>query len=46
MAKGKKDSFELAVFLSEWRETALLNQETDVLKDIAKAKEELNTGDS
>ena len=42
IAKGRKNSAELALFLSEWRETALLNQETDVLRDITEAEEELN----
>ncbi|MBM3235805.1 hypothetical protein FJZ31_05855 [Candidatus Poribacteria bacterium] len=44
IAKGRKNSTELALFLSEWRETALLNQETDVLRDIMEAEEELNSG--
>ncbi len=44
IAKGRKDSTKLALFLSEWRETALLNQETDVLRDITEAEEELNAG--
>ena len=44
IAKGRKNSTELALFLSEWRETALLNQETDVLRDIKEAEEELNAG--
>ncbi|MBC8235250.1 hypothetical protein H8E77_37370 [bacterium] len=44
IAKGRKSSTELALFLSKWRETALLNQETDVLRDIVEAEEELNIG--
>ncbi len=44
VAKGKKDSDEITRFLSEWRETALLSQETDVLDDIAEAKKELDAG--
>jgi hypothetical protein len=45
ISKGRKSSEDVALFLSEWRETALLNQEADVLKDIAEAEEELNAGE-
>lgn len=44
IAKGRKKPAEIALFLSEWRETALLNQEADVLRDITEAEEELNAG--
>lgn len=44
IAKEEKESTELSIFLSEWRETALINQEPDVLRDIAEAEEELDAG--
>lgn len=44
IAKGRKKPAEVALFLSEWRETALLNQEPDILEDIAEADKELNAG--
>ena len=40
----KKDRETLRIFLSEWRETALINSESDVLADIAEAEQELNAG--
>ena len=39
-----KNPEELTVFLSEWRETALINSEPDVLADIAEAEQELDAG--
>ena len=45
IAGGKKDVTLLTRFLDEWRETALLSQETDVLLDITEAEKELNSGD-
>jgi hypothetical protein len=44
IADEKKDVTLLIRFLDEWRETALLSQETDVLLDIAEAEKELNAG--
>ncbi len=44
ISEGKKDADTLTIFLSEWRETALINTEPDVLADIAEAERELNTG--
>ena len=44
ISEGKKDATTLSTFLSEWRETALINSEPDVLADIAEAERELNAG--
>ncbi len=44
ISAGKKDAASLSVFLSEWRETALINSEPDVLADIAEAEGELDAG--
>ena len=44
ISEGKKDAKTLSIFLSEWRETALINSEPDVLVDIAEAQQELATG--
>ena len=44
ISKKKKDAAELSTFLAEWRETALLNLEPEVLKDIAEAERELDAG--
>ena len=44
ISEGKKDATTLAAFLSDWRETALINSEPDVLADIAEAERELDTG--
>ena len=41
---GKKDAETLSIFISEWRETALINSEPDVLADIAEAEQELDAG--
>jgi hypothetical protein len=41
----KKDAETLSIFLSEWRETALLNSEPEVLEDILEAERELAGGD-
>ena len=45
ISEGKKDTKTLPIFLSEWRETALINSEPDVLADIAEAERELDAGD-
>lgn len=44
ISEGKKDAATLSTFLSEWRETALINSEPDVLADIAEAEQELDAG--
>ena len=44
ISEGKKDADTLTIFLSEWRETALINTEPDVLADIAEAQRELAAG--
>ena len=44
ISEGKKDTETLSIFLSEWRETALLNSEPEVLEDILEAERELDTG--
>ena len=44
ISEGKKDAETLSIFLSEWRETALINSEPDVLADIAEAEQELDAG--
>lgn len=44
ISEGKKDVETLKVFLDEWRETALLNLEPEVIEDIAEAEKELNAG--
>lgn len=44
ISDGKKDAEMLSVFLSEWRETALINSEPDVLADMAEAEQELDAG--
>ena len=44
ISDGKKDAETLSLFLSEWRETALINSEPDVLADIAEAQQELAAG--
>lgn len=44
ISDGKKDVETLSIFLSEWRETALINSEPDVLADIAEAQQELAAG--
>ena len=44
ISEGKKDADTLSIFLSEWRETALINSEPDVLADIAEAERELDAG--
>ncbi|MDE0467763.1 MAG: hypothetical protein OYL97_11945 [Candidatus Poribacteria bacterium] len=41
ISEGKKDAETLSIFLSEWRETALINSEPDVLADIVEAQQEL-----
>lgn len=41
ISEGKKDTETLSIFLSEWRETALINSEPDVLADIVEAQQEL-----
>ena len=44
ISEGKKDADTLTIFLSSWRETALINSEPDVLADIAEAERELDAG--
>lgn len=44
ISEGKKDADTLTIFLSGWRETALINTEPDVLADIAEAEQELDAG--
>lgn len=44
ISEGKKDAATLSIFLADWRETALINSEPDVLADIAEAEQELDTG--
>jgi hypothetical protein len=44
ITKGKKDTNDLEIFLSEWHETALVNQEDDVLNDIMAAEFEIDAG--
>ena len=44
VSEGKKDVETLSIFLSEWRETALINSEPDVLADMAEAEQELDAG--
>ena len=44
ISEGKKDAETLSIFLSEWRETALINTEPDVLADMTEAEQELDAG--
>ena len=44
ISEAKKGAETLSVFLSEWRETALINSEPEVLADIAEAQQELAAG--
>ena len=44
ISERKKDADTLTIFLSEWRETALINTEPDVFADIAEAQRELAAG--
>ena len=44
ISEGKKDTETFSVFLDEWRETALINSEPEVLADIAEAQQELAAG--
>ncbi len=44
ISKKKKDAAVLSTFLAEWRETALLNLEPEVIEDIAEAERELDAG--
>ena len=44
ISEGKKDAETLSIFLDEWRETALINSEPEVLADIAEAQQELAAG--
>ncbi len=44
ISEEKKDAKTLSLFLSGWRETALINSEPDVLADIAEAERELDAG--
>lgn len=44
ISEGKKDTETLSIFLDEWRETALLNSEPEVLEDVIEAEKELDAG--
>lgn len=44
ISEGKKENETLWIFLSDWRETALIKTEPDVLADIAEAERELDAG--
>ena len=44
ISEEKSETSTLTTFLSEWRETALINSEPDVLADIAEAQQELAAG--
>ena len=44
ISEGKEDATTLSAFLADWRETALINSEPDVLADIAEAEQELDAG--
>ena len=44
ISEGKRDIEALSIFLSEWRETALINSEPEVLADIVEAEQELDAG--
>ena len=44
ISEGKKDVETLSIFLSEWRETALINSEPDILADMTQAEQELDAG--
>ena len=44
ISEGKQEPDTLSIFLSGWRETALINSEPDVLADIAEAERELDAG--
>ena len=44
ISEEKKDAATLSAFLADWRETALINTEPDVLADIAEAEQELDAG--
>ena len=44
ISQGKKGAEALSLFLSEWRETAWLNREPEVLADMMTAEKELDAG--
>ena len=44
ISEGEKDAATLSIFLADWRETALINSEPEVLADIAEAEQELDAG--
>ena len=44
ISEGKKEAAQLSMFLADWRETALLNSEPEVLADIVEAEQELDAG--
>ena len=44
ISEGKKDVTTLSTFLADWRETALINSEPEVLADIVEAEQELDAG--
>ncbi len=43
-SEEKKYRETFSVFLADWRETALINSEPEVLADIAEAEQELDAG--
>ena len=44
ISDGKKNRETLWIFLADWRETAMINSEPDVLADIAEAEREWDAG--
>ena len=44
ISEGRQEAETLSIFLADWRETALINSEPDVLADIAEAERELDAG--
>ena len=44
ISEGKMDVATLSTFLADWRETALINSEPEVLADIVEAEQELDAG--
>ena len=44
ISNGEKGAETLTIFLAEWRETALINSEPEVLTDILEAEQELDAG--
>ena len=44
ISEGKTDIARLSTFLADWRETALIHTEPEVLADIIEAEKELEAG--